>query len=48
MRSVESELAGETEVLEQTPPECQFVHHNLAWQRTRAAATGNGRLTACP
>jgi hypothetical protein len=42
---VELELAGETEVLEENLPHCEFVH-NLTWHRTRSATVGPWRLTA--
>jgi hypothetical protein len=47
--SVESELAGETEVLGENLPQSHYVHHkfhDLTWDRTRAAAVGSKRLTA--
>jgi hypothetical protein len=44
-QSVESELAGETEVLEGNLPQCQFfprqIPHDLTWDRTQAAAVGS-------
>jgi hypothetical protein len=48
-QSVEWELAGETEVLEENlpvllcPPQ---ILHDLTWDRTRAVAVGSRRLTA--
>jgi hypothetical protein len=47
-QSVESELAGETEVLGENLPQRHFVHHKspLTWARTRAAAVGSQRQTA--
>jgi hypothetical protein len=44
-QSVESELAGETEVLGENLPQCHFVYQ-LTSDRTRAAAVGSQRLTA--
>jgi hypothetical protein len=34
-QSVERELAGETEILGENVPQCQFVHHksHMTWQR---------------
>jgi hypothetical protein len=46
-QSVEWELAGETEVLEENAPQCYFVYHkSLTWARTVGAAVGSRRLTA--
>jgi hypothetical protein len=49
-QSVELQLAGETEVLEQNLPQCQFVHHkpthDLTWDGTRVVAIGSRRITA--
>jgi hypothetical protein len=46
---VESQLAGEAEVVGRNLPQCHFVHHksHLIFFRTRAAAVGSRRLTAC-
>jgi hypothetical protein len=47
---VERWLAVETEALGENQPQCRFVHHKPhmpARTRTRAAAVGSQRLTAC-